>query len=124
MSEGSLIHVRLDYEEAFNTKKSLLSSQMYLLKLLKNMENYRFLKTIEFQYRQKIAKKIKETKLNIRALERVLPKEKIPKYLRSDKEEFQKENSKVKKRDKTIEGQLSEIKRKLDNLQKENLELI
>jgi len=124
MSEGSLIHVRLDYEEAFSTKKNLLSSQMYLLKLLRNIENYRFLKTKEFQYKQQIAKKIKETKANIRALERTLPKEKIPKSLRRDTKELEKENSKIKRRDKSIEGQLSEIKRKLDNLQRKNLESI
>ena len=64
MSEGNLIHIRLDYEEAFDTKKSILSSQMYLLKLLRNIENYKFLKTEEFQYKQKILKKIKETKIN------------------------------------------------------------
>ena len=107
MSEGNLIHIRLDYEEAFDTKKSILSSQMYLLKLLRNIENYKFLKTEEFQYKQKI-----------------LPKAKIPKSLRHGNEDPEKENFKVKSRNKSIEGQLSEIKRKLDNLQRKNLELI
>jgi len=124
MSEGNLIHIRLDYEEAFDTKKSILSSQMYLLKLLRNIENYKFLKTEEFQYKQKILKKIKETKINIRALEKILPKAKIPKSLRHRNEDPEKENFKVKSRNKSIEGQLSEIKRKLDNLQRKNLELI
>jgi hypothetical protein len=124
MSEGNLIHIRLDYEEAFDTKKSILSSQMYLLKLLRNIENYKFLKTEEFQYKQKILKKIKETKINIRALEKILPKTKIPKSLRHRNEDPEKENFKVKSRNKSIEGQLSEIKRKLDNLQRKNLELI
>jgi len=124
MSGENLIHIRLDYREAFNTKRSLLSSQMYLLKLLRNIENYKFLKTKEFQLKQKILNKIKEAKTNIRVLEKILPKAKIPKSLRSSKEESQKEDSRIKRHDKNIESQLSEIKRKLDNLQRENLELI
>jgi len=124
MSSENLIHIKLNYGEAFSTKKNLLSSQMYILKLLKNVENYKFLKEKEFQYKERIVKKIKETKINIRALERILPKAKIPKSLKKEGEEFQKRNSKLKARDKSIESQLSEIKRKLDNLQRENLELI
>lgn len=124
MSSENLIHIKLDYEEAFSTKKNLLSSQMYLLKLLRNVENYNFLREKEFQYKERIVKKIKETKINIRSLERILPKAKIPKSLKKDGGEFQERNSKLKNRDKSIEGQLSEIKRKLDNLQRENLELL
>jgi len=124
MGDENLIHIRLDYKEAFNTKKSLLSSQMYLLKLLRNVENYKFLKAKESQHRQQIVKKIKETKTNIKLLERTLPKEKLPKSLRKYEKESKEENFKIKTRDKSIEGQLSEIKRKLDNLQNESLELV
>jgi hypothetical protein len=124
MGEGNLIHIKLNYEEAFRTKKNLLSSQMYLLKLLRNIENYKFLKTKEFQQKQIILKKIKEVKTGIRLLEKILPKAKIPKSLKKDREEFQEESFKMRSRDRSIEDQLSEIKMKLDNLQKENLELM
>ena len=118
MSDENLIHIRLDYREAFNTKKGLLSSQMYLLRLLRNIENYKFLRMKELQQKQRLVEKIRKT------LERTLPKAKIPKYLKKSGEESEKENFKIKTHDRNIESQLSEIKRKLDNLQRENLELI
>ena len=124
MSDENLIHIRLDYREAFNTKKGLLSSQMYLLRLLRNIENYKFLRIKELQQKQRLVEKIKKTKTSIKILERTLPKTKIPKYLKKGREESEKENFKIKTHDKNIESQLSEIKRKLDNLQRENLELI
>ena len=124
MSDENLNHISLDYREAFNTKKGLLSSQMYLLRLLRNIENYKFLRIREFQYKQQIVEKIKKTKTSIKILERTLPKSKIPKSLRKYGKEPGEENFKIKTRDKSIEGQLSEIKRKLDNLQRENLELV
>ena len=124
ISDENLIHIRLNYREAFNTKKGLLSSQMYLLKLLRSIENYRFLRIKEFQYRQQIVEKIKKTKTSIKILERTLPKSKIQKSLRKYGKEPKEENFKIKTRDKSIESQLSEIKRKLDNLQRENLELV
>ena len=124
MSDENLIHIRLDYREAFNTKKGLLSSQMYLLRLLRNIESYKFLRMKELQQKQRLVEKIKKTKTSIKILERTLPKAKIPKYLKKSGEESEKENFKIKTHDRNIESQLSEIKRKLDNLQRENLELI
>jgi len=121
MISENLIHIKLSYEEAFSTKKGLLSSQMYLLRILRSIENYRFLKTKEFQQKQQILKKIKETKTNIKILEKILPKAKIPKYLRGDKKEIREKPSAPRMHDENIENQLSEIKKKLDSLQGKNL---
>jgi len=123
MGNENLIHIRLDYREAFSTKKSLLSSQMYLLRLLRNIENYKFLRIKEFQQKQRIIEKIKKTKASIKMIKRTLPKEKIPKSLKKREEGTEKE-FRAKAHDRNIESQLSEIKRKLDDLQRENLELV
>jgi len=122
MTKENLIHVRVDYNEAFDSKRSLLSMQMHLLKLLKIGESYKLLRTKEFVLKEKLNKRLKELKINVSKIQKTLPKAKIPKSLRKNSSDSS-EKSHVKDSDRGIEDQLLQIQKRLDSLQRESLEL-
>lgn len=117
----NLIHIKLEYEEALQSKKDILSSEMGLLKIAKIIKRYHFLRTKELKNKLKLHKKIKETKSNIRKLQIILPKLKIPEILRKDDQEIgeienKKDETKEKQDDESLELQLQEIRDKLKSL--------
>jgi len=122
MAKENLIHIRVDYNEAFDSKRSLLSMQMNLLKLLKIGESYKLLRKKEFILKEKLNKKMKELKINVNKIQKTLPKAKIPKSLRKDSPDSS-EKGHTKDPDRGIEDQLLQIQSRLDKLQRESLEL-
>ena len=115
------IHIKLEYEEALNSKIDLLSYQKNLLKSLKFMNQYYSMRFNELQAKTKLHKKIKEIRIDIDKIEGILPKANLPKILKKeDEEEYQfakKQQKKTEKYDQDIESQLAEIQRKLRSLQ-------
>ena len=117
ISSGSLIHIKFNAEEALESRRDLLASQVILLKILKRVNTYRILRAKEFELKLILSKKIKEAKVGISNLEKALPKLKIPKIL--DREEHEEKSAhKAETHDLSIEEQLREIQRKLDELQR------
>lgn len=121
MASDNLIHIRLDYEEALASKKDILSSQIALLKIARTIRGYGFDRAHELELKMQLQKNIKELKTSLSKLHRILPKIKIPKIIR--KEEPQKIAIKksthvhTKHHDESLENQLQEIQRKLNELQ-------
>ena len=127
MKSENLIHIKLENDEARETKRDVLSSERDLIMLLRTMKRYHLLRSTELAIKLKIQRKIRDLNLNITKLEQVLPKIKIPKILMKETEEEIKEElipkptTKGKKQkedfDKDLERQLREIQEKLSRLQ-------
>ena len=119
MAGENLIHIKLEYEEALQSKKDILSSQMALLKVEKTIRGYRSYRSQGFELKINLSKKIKELKSDIWKMQKILPKLKIPEMLR--KEEHDKKEHKYPERkkhqDESLEEQLQDIQRRLNELQ-------
>jgi len=112
----SFIHIKLEREEALESKKDVLASQFTLLKILKRVNSYRAYRSKEFELKIEFYKKIKELKAKMINLEKAIPKLKTPKKLNKE-EQTKPQPKKPEIRDSSIEGQLQEIQRRLEELQ-------
>jgi len=121
MTNENLIHIKIEYEEGLNSKKNILTSQMNFLKISKTLERYKTLRIEELKIKKKLYSKIKETNLDLKKIQIVLPKIKIPEILKRDKK-IEKETIKIPekiiKTNDSLESQLEEIQRKLSALQR------
>ena len=113
MADDKLIHVKLEYENAIESKKNILALEINLLKIIKIIKKYHELKSREFELKQKLYQKARTTLTEIRRLEKNLPKLELPEIL---KEEKPKKVSKKKIQKDNIESQLLEIQNKLNAL--------
>ncbi len=119
MTGENLIHIKLEYEEALQSKKDILSSQMALLKVEKTIRGYHSYRSHGFELKINLSKKIKELKSHIWNLLKILPKLKIPEILRKE-EHVEKEHKypeRKKHQDGSLEEQLQDIQRRLNELQ-------
>lgn len=117
---GSLIHIKLDYDEAINAKRDLLSFERDLIRVLKRVKNYHNYRSEELKVRLRIYRRIKELKTSLNKLGNSLPKVKIPEILSKGREEF-KIDKKIKTNSRDLnldlDSQLEEIQNKLKKLQ-------
>ena len=109
------IHIKLEYEEAVISKKTILTSQMNLLRIAKTINIYRAYRTQELILKTQFYKKIKEARENITQMKRILPEPEIPEILQ--KEERTEHKTNKKNVDRTIEEQLRDIQRRIEELQ-------
>lgn len=107
MKKNPLIHIKLDYEEAVQSKKDVLTTEIDLIKMAQAIKNYRILRLKELQMKIELLKKLKDTKTDITKIRSVMPKLEIPKILRKHEEEMKKEKKFVEAMDK-IEEERSE----------------
>jgi len=119
MKNENLIHIKFEYEEALQSKKDILLSEMNLLKISKTIKNYSSLRLEELDLKLKLFKKIKEINADLGKLQISLPRLKIPEILK--KEEDDEEISKVKEikerpPEGDIEYELQEIQDKLRSI--------
>jgi hypothetical protein len=119
MKEQSIIHVKIDYDDAVQSKRDLLSSERDFLRVLKIVKRYHLLRKEELTNKLKLQNKMKDLKTNLAKLNEILPKVKIPNILKKDKEDLQEGNHKKSKendRDNDLESQLREIQERLRKL--------
>ncbi len=125
MKEENFIHVKLEYEEAIQSKRDLLSSERDIIKLLKTIKRYHLLRKKELDVKLNICRRIKELKSNLTRLNQTLPKIKVPEILK--REEHIMEISSTNKKefydrdlepqyDRDLESQLQEIQDRLRRL--------
>lgn len=122
----NLIHVKLEYEEALQSKKDVLASEMNLLRIAKAIQSHRILRIDELKTKARLHRKIKEMKMNITKLNQILPKLRIPAILEKDfpdehpnyhKSEIHKKYEMKKDfYDSTLESQLKQIQARLKQL--------
>ncbi|MBR9701919.1 hypothetical protein GOV13_03275 [Candidatus Pacearchaeota archaeon] len=122
--KDSTIHIKLEYDEALQSKKDVLSSQMNLLRITKKIRRYNALRKEEMNLKLKLSKTITGTKTSLGKLQKALPVLTIPEILKKhhgDVEtiKVEKKIKKVKEKgyDAGVEGQLEEIQDKLNALQ-------
>jgi hypothetical protein len=115
--EQSLIHVKIDYDEAVQSKKDLLSSERYFIMLLKTIKRYGLLRRDELNIKLRLQKKMKDLKINLGKLNETLPKIKLPDILKRDESE-EEDSLKIKGKIANIdlESQLREIQDRLRRL--------
>ncbi len=119
---SNLVHVKLEFEEAVRSKKSLLTMQMWLLKSARNIEKYKLLRIEELELKEKLREKSNQTKKQIKKLKSILPHPKIPKSIKKPGEGREESGIRhIENKDNKIETQLLEIQRRLDALQSENI---
>ena len=125
-SNENLIYLKFNYDEALNSKRDILYSERSLITIAKIINNYLSLKTKGSNIKLELHKKLKETATNIKQVQKLIPKVKIPEILRNDEHEEKDEKEKFEKPvnkekhpvyDNSIEFQLQEIQEKLQNLQ-------
>jgi hypothetical protein len=117
MKEQSLIHVKIDYMEAIQSKKDLLSSERDFIRVLKTMKKYNLLRKEELNTRLRMQNKMKDLKINLGKLSEILPKLKIPKILKKNEEQEEKPlKIKQESKDRDLESQLRDIQERLRKL--------
>ena len=119
MKEQSLIHVKIDYSDAIQSKKDLLSSEREFIRIIKIMKRYGTLRKEEMNTKLRLQRKMKDLKINLGKLHDLLPKIKIPEILK--KGDFFEEKETVSKEKKEsnapdLESQLREIQDRLRRL--------
>ena len=112
----NLIHIGLNREELVNSKRDILSTEANLIRILQIIKKYRTLRTNELKLKTRLLKKLKETKTELKKLEEILPKPKIPKILQ--RIENKKEEFKISSKKDNLEEQLEEIQKKLRELER------
>lgn len=122
--DEKIIHVKLEYPEAVQSKKDVLGTQMDLLEVLKTLKRYHLIRMQEMKTKEFLYKKIKMLKTNLTKLKTTFPKVKLPEIITHDENyEEKKELKKIKeisgkdKKTNDIERELAEIQRKLKSLE-------
>jgi hypothetical protein len=122
MKDKNLIHIKFGYEEALQSKRDILYSEMNLIKISRIIKNYHSLRLEELKIKLNLHNKIKEINTYIKNLQTFFPHLKFPEILKKDEDIEEVDNSKrkIKERphDESIEFQLQEIQGKLKSLQK------
>ena len=126
MKNENFVHIRIDSNEALQSKKDILFSEISLIKAIKIMQEYKALRLNELEAKGELLKKIKEIKSSLKSLEVTLPKVKMSKILEAGykKESDEEEKSikgipKIKPRQEhedPLETQLREIQERLGRL--------
>jgi len=118
--QNNLIHVKIEYDEALESKKDLLSSKMNLIKILRAVKKYNKLRARELKLKNKLKRRTTLTLTNIRKFQKTVPKIKIHKISKKeDKDEFSEIiKPRESKKDMTLELELEQIQEKLRELQK------
>lgn len=119
--QQNLIHVKIDYEEALQSKRDILASEKDILQILKTLKRYHLLRKEELTLKLKLQVKIKELELNLKKLSETLPKVKtspLPKKEESKdgKATTATPKTKEEKEEDDLEKQLREIQDKLRSL--------
>jgi hypothetical protein len=127
MKEESIVHIKVDYEEALQSKKDLLSSEMNFLKILKIIKKYELLRREELNNKIRMQNKIRDLKANLTRINQIFPKIKLPDILKKktiiEKQELKVEKPvevPIKVKEETeeddLEAQLREIQDRLKKL--------
>src|SRR3989344_2624614 len=127
MGNKGQIYSRIGYEEAMSSRKNILEMQINLLNLMRNIGEYKDLRKKELIWKIKMKSLLKEVKEKVRDIESKVPKSEelkdhrkndIPKEMVTKEEmkeikEFKKLKEEKIQKESSIELELEEIKRKL-----------
>ena len=83
----STVHIKLEQPEAIGIKRDVLTSEMELLKIIRIMRKYKILRMRELRLKEKLRKNMSTSVTNIKKLQIMLPKGRIPKIDHGEEEE-------------------------------------
>jgi len=115
-NKENLVHVKLDYNEALEAKKDLLSLELELIKILKIIKEYKSMRIRELRLKKQLRGKTSSTLTNTKRILGILPKIKLHNLL-GNSIKFTKEKRETDVRDLSLENELEQIKEKLRALQ-------
>lgn len=105
-------YIKFRYEDLLTGKKQLLASEINLLKTLGKIRDYKLLREQELELKDKIRARLKNARGKIELIETYFPEDiKV-----QEKKRTKLVKEKNKNRDKDIEENLKEIKKKLELL--------
>lgn len=104
------IHVKLEAEEAINSRKTLLSTELSLLNTIKYVRDYRKLRELELKSKKNLKIELKKLNIEIKNLRKIIPKARIPETEEEVSRTIEKSTAKE------LEEELKEIKEKLAKL--------
>jgi len=96
MKKDNLIHVRLDYEEALETKRDVLSIEANLIKIVQAIIKYKELRIRELELKKSLDEKSSVLRADLTQVKTILPKIQIPRIVKKFEEKKQKEEKKEK----------------------------
>jgi hypothetical protein len=116
---NDVVHLKLEYNEALEGKKDMLSSEVNLLQLLKAIKRYHIIRNQELSKRLEMQKKIKEIRVKIDLLTKLIPKPKLPKNLQKANGDYLEKEAPLswEKHLNPLEKELKEIQEKLRELE-------
>ncbi|HUW43929.1 MAG TPA: hypothetical protein VMV95_03150 [Bacillota bacterium] len=122
MIKENPVHIGLKYQEAFQTKRDILSLQVAILKIAKTIRGYGFYRSQELELKSELYKELKELKMSLGRLQKALPKPKIPDILKEDfGEKTEPKSKKIKPLERNLEEELQEIQNRLNDLQRKGV---
>ena len=118
MKEESLVYVKLEYDEALQSKRDVLAAQVGLLRMIKLIRHYRLLRLEELKIKAQMYRKIKELTSNIKKIKTSFPQVKIPPLKKSNDEEFVRKikETRTSNEDDGLDIQLQEIQERLRSI--------
>ena len=108
-------YVRFSPQESIYGEKSILHSELLLLRIVKIVRNYKRLRKEDLVLRFALKKKIEEILEGLKLLDKVLPHDKLPE-LNKKKPKSGKEEEKEDMEGLSLEQELEVIRRKLERL--------
>ena len=115
MENENPVYVRLEYYESLESKRDILSSEKYLLNMLKIIKRYNAIRQSELKIRTQMHKTIKEIDAAVKKTKSSFPFLDIPEMVK--REELRKEVDIARGNfDADLEVQLKEIQKRLDSL--------
>lgn len=116
-AKESLIHVKLEYNEAKQSKRDLLASEADIINIIQSMNKYLAIREIELGLKSKFYREIKKIAMEVKLLESNLPQIRAPRLIARHSEEKPAEVEAIKtKGSDELEKQLMDIQRRLKQL--------
>ncbi len=113
----SLIHVKLDYEEAVQSRKDILLTESELIKSVQAIRKYKELRMKEIAMKLELIKRVRDFRTQWRNTRHLLPSMELPKIVEEFEEgKHKKEHHKEHKKEKHHEAKIKEEKHH-DNLE-------
>lgn len=108
-------HIRIDYEDALNVKKNLLTSEINLLQTLKKVKNYKTLRKKEMTEKNKLKTKLASIRTKLNLIESSFPQEETKVKRVKKRERISRKNEEISS---NLHSELQDIKEKLAKLGK------
>ena len=113
MSE--IIHVKLEYSQALEAKRDILSLELNMINIAKRIRNYQKIREKEMREKNKLKTALAEVKNNIKKIESIWPREHFPELEKFEEKMEQgfAEDKKQARHNADLEIQLKEIQERL-----------